>query len=276
MLLGIGAGFAYMNRGMVRSIAIRLLARSLPNAATKRGVHIDLGPARGGWIRLVLQADLSATLREVTGVPWAAAAYSRFGGFNRSRIYSDFLNPTSPYYQAWFGAYIVFDTSQGEQYGFAADGSPQTQAALDMLEADQRLVYSGAGVDKRFDDERCVRLLGEFQVEQVQEGEHIWWRMTGEAETWSVYYPDGHPRGNWKHFWTYGQVPLLAPHDVEPFHPLRYRGEFWQRHDQRLGATCAKFFVYPEYETRSGRRVTWAEQLVPECQTMLRTVRFYR
>ena len=41
-------------------------------------------------------------------------------------------------------------------------------------------------------------------------------------------------------------------------------------------ATCAKFYIYPYYHDRHGREVTKGEQIVSECQELLKGITFGR
>jgi hypothetical protein len=269
-----GALYAWLHRGLVMSLAVRLLASRLPNAAKHHGLSIDFGPHKGGWIRLTLQADLGKALTQVLGYPVEAAAYSRFGGFNLSRLYSDFLNPDSPYYQCWVGAYVVFDSERRRAFGLDERGEFVPEEVLAVLEADQRLVYRSTGCPHRFPDDRTVRLLGPLRGERSETDGLSWWRVSGEAETWSNYHRGSTPHASRLRSRVYGVVPSTASHNVDDFHPLRYEGEFWMRYVPEYGASCAKFFIYPRYADRSGVGVSRSEQIVPECRDLLSHITF--
>lgn len=234
---------------------MRLLARSLPNPAKERHIHVDLGPGIRGWLRVSLVGFMSKTLAGVVGHPVEAVAVSRFGGFHRDARYSDFQNPASAAYQCWYGAYLVFDNEHRQRFGFAPDGSPSTRDALDALEADQRLVFGNAGIDRAFTDGRLVRTLGDFTPEKADEAGVSWWRLSGQAETWSTYHRGRLPGESWKFGWCYGTVPAGSEHGVDDLHPLVYRGEFWVRYEPAWQASCCKFFIYPSYRDPQGRQV---------------------
>jgi hypothetical protein len=275
VLLAVSAiGLGWLGRGLVKSVGIRRLAAALPNSAKRHGIGIRIPVDRGGWTRFTLIADLSASLSEVVGYPAEAAAYSHFGGFNLSRVYCDFVNPDSDYYQAWIGAYVVFDSEQRKHFGFDDEGKPVQQDGLDVLEADQRLVLGHAGCPHRFVDGRLVRLIGDMLVSDVDTGGKRWCRMDGQAETWSAYHRGNSPNGHWKHYAVNGRVPDDAPHPVEDFHSLTYSGSIWLRHFPEWQATCAKFYIYPEYTDRDGQSVTKAQQLEGECQALVDRITF--
>jgi hypothetical protein len=267
---------AWLYRGLLMSLAVRLLAASLPDAARRRGLQISFGSHQGGWIRFTLRADLGKALSEVLGRPVEGAALSRFGGFSLSHIYSDFMNPDSTYYQAWLGAYVVFDDKDRRAFGFRDQGDYVSEEALVVLEADQRLVFRSAGCPHEFPDGNVVRLRDELAAEQLELDGLSWWRITGEAETWSAYHRGTVPEASGLRSRIYGVVPSSAKHDVDDFHPLRYRGEFWMRYFPEYEATCAKFYIYPCYIDRYGGEVTKGEHLVAECRELLATITFSR
>ena len=273
VFLLVAAVLAWLYRGLLMSLAVRLLASWRSNAAKRHGLVIRFGAHQGGWIRLTLQANLGKALSDVVGHPVEAAAYSRFGGFNLNRVCSDFMNPDSPYYQAWLGAYAVFDDQQRQAFGFDEEGGLLPEEALAVLEADQRLVYRSAGCPHRFPDGNAVRLCGELEGEHMKIDGQDWWRVTGEADTWSAYHRGG-GQGDPLRSKVYGVVPSSAGHNVDDFHPLRFRGEFWMRYFPEYEATCAKFYIYPYYQDRQGRDVIRGEQIIAECAELLKAITF--
>lgn len=264
----------WRGRGLVKSVGIRRLAAALPNPAKRHGLNIDIPIDRGGWIKLTLKVDLSPMLSEVVGYPVEAAAYSHFGGFNLSRVYSDFVNPESDYYQAWIGAYVVFDNERRNHFGFDDEGRPLQRDALDVLEADQRLVLGGADCPNRFPDGRRVRLAGDMTATETDRHGERWWRLDGKAETWSAYHRGSSRDRHWRSEAGYGRVPDDAPHPVDDFHQMTYRGSFWLRYYPEWRATCARFYIIPEYTDKGGRLVTRGQQVEGECQAIVERIVF--
>jgi hypothetical protein len=265
---------AWLYRGLLISVAVRLLASRLPNPAKRHGLAISLGHHAGSWIRIGLQANVGKTLSQVLGRPVEAVAYSRFGGFNLSRLYSDFVCPDSPYYQAWLGAYVVFDDENRSAFGFDDLGHFVPDEALAVLEADQRLVYRSAGCPCKFPDGNLVRLRGELAGEKIEHDGRSWWCISGEADTWSTFHRGASPDASRLRSKVYGVVPPSAVYEVDNYHPLCYRGEFWMRYFPEHNGTCAKFFIYPFYVDRLGREVRKGEQIVPECRELLKGITF--
>jgi hypothetical protein len=277
--LGFPLGFvgSTLYQAQLKSVAVRLLARSLDNPAKARGIRVDLGPGIPGWLNVTLTGFMSHTLPGIVAHPVEAVAFSRFGGFNLDRRFADFLNPDSPSYQCWYGAYIVFDNQYRERFGFEPNGEASAQDALDALEADQRLVYKSTGIPLKFDDGRLVRPTGDFEKTRVEENGQPWWVVAGAAETWSTYHRGRLPNESWKSRWCYGCVPADADYRVEDLHPLTYRGEFWVRYQEEWRASCCKFFIYPHYTDREGRRIDKGDAwLVKAGQAALAGIRFER
>jgi hypothetical protein len=266
----------WLRRGLLKSLAMRSLITILPDPAKRRGIDMRFPIDRGVWTRFTLHADLSLALSGVLDHVVEAAAYSHYGGFKMNNVYSDFLNPDSPYYQAWIGAYVVLDNERRRHFGFDDQGRPVGQEALDILEADQRMVYWASGCPKKFSDGRLVRQLGEWTVSEVDSGGERWWRLVGQAETWSAYHRGRTPEGNWLHYWNYGELPVDAPHPVDDFHPLTYTGSILLRYRPDWQATCAKFYIYPEYTDRNGEKVTKGSLLDAECQALADRIAFVK
>ncbi len=290
-------GLAYTNRARLKNVAALLLSRQRYNAAAQHGLQVRFTHVPPGWVPLTLHADLGPTLSEVIGRPVEATAFSRIGGFRGRHPYSEFLNPASPFYQVWVGAYVVFDGpppndhrpstidhEQGSavygpssmvQFGFDPSGQLVLQDALDVLEADQRLVYHGAGCDRTFPDGRRTKAdMESLVVRSVTEDGIAWNVLTGQADTWSTFRHGVSPEARWYNPWFYG----IVPPDVQPAHPdwppIRYHGQFWMRHVPEWGATCAKFYLYPETKDPSGVTLRWGEVLLDDLQAMLRGIEF--
>jgi len=277
LLIPTGAALAWLFRGLLMSIAVRFLASRRSNALKRHGLKIDFGPHKGQWIRLGLQANLGKTLSQVVGYPLEAAAYSRFGGFDLSRSYSGFLNPESPYYQCWLGAYAVFDSEHRIAFGFNLEGRLMEQDVLAALEADQRLVYRSTGCPHRFPDGNTVRLKGKLSTEQTQTaGGLTWWRTSGQADTWSAYHKGAIPGDSRLRSLIYGTVPATTNHSVSDYHPMTYEGEFWLRYFPEYEATCAKFCIWPLSGEWFDNRAKGKDQVAQQSRLLLEGITFSR
>ncbi|MHB1131263.1 MAG: hypothetical protein ACYC4L_02625 [Chloroflexota bacterium] len=279
-LLGCGMGVAGAAVGLTlaasppaRSAAIRLLSHRVQrNVAVERGVAISSSIDRGEWVRIPLVADLSEVLRSVTSRPISGVAWSHFGGFG-GRPYSAWLDPTSPYYQAWLGAYVVFVDDGGPPFGFDRTGAPDDAAVGQLLEADQRLVLNSAGLMSVADPHPRVAVAEGIQVEHVVAWGGDWVRFGGAGETVSAFQRAGHLAGR-RSRWLYGVAPNNLAGYVQEFHALTYLARVWLRYEPEKQATLAKFYVLAEYEDGSGRRWSRGRELESECRGLLDRIRF--
>jgi hypothetical protein len=269
---GFVVGLTWGRRALLTSFALRLLSSRRSNAAKRARIRVDLGPAVGEWSRPALVASLDHALSNVLGRSVEGAAFSRFGDFEERRPYSRFLDPDSDYYQAWLGAYVVLDGPAGH-FGFGPDGVPRVDEALAVLEADQRLVYRSSGCPHRFENDMCTHPIGSLEV--LPPAADGWWRLRGEAETWSSYRRGGRGANVWGRL-LYGVVPENAEHCVDDYHPLRYVGEFRIRHDDELGATCCAFAISPRFVDRQGRERFASRDLLRDAGDRLGGVCFRR
>ena len=254
-----------------RSLAIRLLAAGQPDPVRARGVRVSTAIDRGDWTRLRLAANLSGPLSAAANRPLVAVAYSHFAGFG-GRPYAAWLDPRSSYYQAWLGAYVVF-AEEGPAFGFDERERPTPQAALQLLEADQRLVLDAAGLLPREDQRPRVKLVSDLDVEQVISWAGNWVRVRGTGETASAFQRGGRLARR-RARWLYGVVPEDFEADVQDFHLLRCHASLWYRFVPALRATVAKFYVYAEYVDALGERVALGERIAGECEALMDGIRF--
>ena len=268
-----GAAVLLATRPNARSVAVRLARRMAPDPATRRGVAISTAIYRGAWTKIALRADLSRALSIVAGRPLAAVAYSHFGGFG-DRPFAALLDPESPYYQAWLGAYAVF--ADGEPaFGYDESKKPVPEAAMQRLEADQRLVLAGAGLMPVDDPRPRVKLVGDLEVENVISWAGNWVRVRGKADTFSSFERGSESAHRYAR-WLYGVAPRDPDVPVRDFHPITCHGSLWYRFEPALGATIAKFYVYSQYTDNTGRLWERGKALADECEGLMDGIRFDR
>ncbi len=274
-MLAAAAVPAWLYRRSFTSKAMLLAAHALPNSAKKHNLGVTIPiPEGSAWIKPTLHVDIGDSLSEVVGYRIESTAFSHYGGFKLSRTYSDFVNPDSEYYQAWVGAYYVFDGEAREHYGFDEEGELVPSDALDLVEADQRMALGDFGCPNWFPDGRRLRLNGELTTSQVERRDGPWWRVDGKVETWSGYHRGKFPEGKLPHYWGSGVVPADAAHPVDNYHPLTLTGSVWLRYRPKWRATCGLFYVVPEYVDNEGRKVTKGLALKPECESIMDGVTF--
>lgn len=255
-----------------RSVVVRLAAL----ARTRRvlgDIAVTTAIDRGEWTRLVLCADLSQALSAVAKRPLRAVAYSHFGGFGR-KAYSSWLVPTSPYYQAWLGAYVV-RVDEGPPFGFDEDGKPLPDTARQLLEADQRLVLNSAGLIPKQDERPRVAAQTTAEMEQVVSWGSTWVRLRGSGTTPSAFQRGG-TFARRRAMWLYGVVPRECDLPVGDFHTVTMHAALWYRYDAGLRATVAKFYAYSEYVNEHGETIAAEKSIADECEALLEGIRFDR
>ena len=261
-------------RGLIRSVALRSVLPALPNPAKRRGIDISFPVHGTGWTRLIGKNDLSPLLSGVVGYPLEAAAWSHYGGFNLSRVYSDYVNPDSNYYQAWIGAYIVFDNERRKPLVLMTRGSQSSRTCWTSLRR------TAGGCSKTAAARICSRRpRGETcQRHDGHRGGHRRGAVVEDGRPggdWSSYHRGNAP-GHWPHYAAYGRVPDNAPHPVDDFHPLIYSASIWLRYLPQWQATCVKHYIWCEYTDRNGQRVTRGQQLEAECQAIVDRIAFVK
>jgi hypothetical protein len=120
-----------------------------------------------------------------------------------------------------------------------------------------------------------VKLLNDLSSTEVEGADGAsWWKLEGEADTWSAYHRGTAPAGDRRAEAVYGRVPAGAAHPLDDFHPLTYKGSFWQRYVPEWQATIARFYICPAYITRDGRHVTAGRSLTEDCERTAQAISF--
>lgn len=267
----------WLNRMYFKNKAMILAAHLFPNSAKKNGVTAVLPVPKGSaWITPTLHVDIGDSLSEVVGYRIECTAFSRFAGLRMSNLHSDFVNPDSEYYQAWVGAYYVFDGDNRQHYGFDDNGDVVPLEALNLVEADQRMALGDMGCPHWFPDGRRLKLKGELATTVVERSDGQWYRCDGKVDTWSGYHRGKSPLARAPMYWGSGIWPKDAPHPVDDYHPLTYTGAVWLRYRPEWHATTGLFYVITEYVDNYGQKVTRGLALKDECESILDNVTFMK
>ncbi len=118
-----------------------------PNAGKERGVQVRLPDHIPGWMPRGIATDfgsnLGSFLADEVGHPCTGVNNYIMGAFTRHGC-SGLMDPTSPYYNAWVGCYVIFDDANVTHFGFADDGSPIVNTLGAVARSDQRIMSTGA------------------------------------------------------------------------------------------------------------------------------------
>jgi len=185
---------------------------------------------------------MSQALSKIVGYPVEAVAFSRFGGFNLDRRFSDFQNPAAPVIRHGTERTSSSTASTGSALALRLMAASEHKTAWMHWRPTNGWFFENAAFHLSLPTAAgCGRRVSMKKALVEKEGQ-VWWRLTGEAETWSTYHPGKTAGEDWKFgWWLTGRVPAGADHGVGDLHPLTYHGEFWVRYEEAWRASCCKF-----------------------------------
>ena len=238
------------------------------NAGKTRGVQVVLPRNVPGWmpqgIGIDFASNLGGFLAEEVGHPCTGVNNYIMGAFTKHGC-SGLMDPTSPYYNAWVGCYVIFDDEHVTHYGFQDDGSPIIDVLGAVAKSDQRIVLTGANCPHPFRFE-----MKDVHVSHVREADGEWVELHSEIETWSPFHQGRNPGAAGRFYLAFGSPPAAAQFDVDAFHPATYIGTMLARHDARLKATFCKFCNSARWKDRSGKVHSTEELIGKQQQDMMR------
>lgn len=242
-----------------------------PNSGKQRGVQVVLPRRVPGWMPQGVSTDfasnLGSFLAEEVGHPCTGVNNYMMGAFTRYGC-SGLCDPTSPYYNAWVGCYVIFDDERVTHYGFKDDGSPIIDILGAVARSDQRIMLTGSNCPHpfRFD-------LGNVRMSRVQEPDGEWLHVRSEVETWSIFHQGRRPGASGHFYLAFGSPPENVTFDVEPFHSITYVGTMQARYDERLKATFCKFCNSARWTDKKGVVHSTEEQIGEQQKEMLARTR---
>ncbi len=210
-----------------------------PNVGKQRGVQVVLPRRVPGWMPQGVSVDfasnLGAFLAAEVGHPCTGVNNYMMAAFTKHGC-SGLCDPTSPYYNAWVGCYVIFDDAHVTHFGFADDGSPIVETLGAVARSDQRIMLTGSACPHpfRFD-------LHNVRLTTVRDDDGEWLQVQSEIETWSIFHQGRRPGASGHFYLAFGSPPESATFSVDPFHPITYIGTMQARYDARLKATFCKF-----------------------------------
>jgi hypothetical protein len=242
-----------------------------PNAGKERGVHAELPHNVPGWMPHGIATDFGSNLgdflAEEVGHPCTGVNNYIMGAFTQYGC-SGLMDPTSPYYNAWAGCYVIFDDAHVTHYGFRDDGSPIVDTLAAVARSDQRIMLTGSNCPHPFRFE-----TKDVQMGHVQEPDGDWVELKSTVETWSYFHQGKRPGASSRFYLVFGSPPKTATFDVDEFHPITYVGTMWARHDAKLTATFCKFCNSARWTDNNGKLHSTEELIGEQLREMMtRTV----
>jgi hypothetical protein len=242
-----------------------------PNSGKKRGATVELPRNVPGWmprgVSIDFGSNLGQFLAEEVGHPCTGVNNYIMGRFTRYGC-SGLMDPTSPYYNAWVGCWVIFDDEHGTHFGFDDKGSPLIEPLSAVAKSDQRIVLTGANCPQPFRFQ-----LMHVHISTVREASGEWVKLQSEIETWSPFHLGRRPGAKGLFYTSFGSPPATAQFDVDEFHPTIYVGTMLARYDARLKATFCKFYNSARWVNRQGQKISTEEMIGDEQSDMLSKTR---
>lgn len=163
-----------------------------------------------------------------TAQPLDLTILYNFPAFDVFKGCSALYDPQSPYYNSFYGAYLVSGrTEEGRPYGFSADGCLDLEATSQVPQFDfQRLVLAHLG-------NRSSQQVFDWKIQSVRQnidyaGSSGWTRVDASLITNGVIH---RPEGFQRSYLQYGSC-AYAPEDygLEAFAPVNMRGRLYGKY----------------------------------------------
>jgi hypothetical protein len=238
-----------------------------PNSGKARAVQVELPHNVPGWMprgtSIDFGSNLGSFLAEEVGHPCTGVnnyVQGAFTGYGCSGL----MDPTSAYYNAWVGCYVIFDDEQVTHYGFEDNGSPIVNILGAVARSDQRIVLTGAHCPHPFRFE-----MKDVHIGRLQAADGEWVELHSEIDTWSPFHQGRRPGADGKFYLSFGSPSLGIQFDVDEFHPIVYIGTMLARYDGRLKATFCKFCNSARWTDRLGKQHSTEELIGKQQREML-------
>ena len=238
-----------------------------PNSGKERGVSVELPRNVRGWmpggVSIDFASNLGTFLADEVGHPCTGVNNYIMGAFTKHGC-SGLMDPTSPYYNAWVGCYVIFDDANVTHFGFAGDGSPIVETLGAVAKSDQRIVLTGANCPHpfRFD-------MSNVRISTRREPDGEWCVLESDIETWSPFHQGRRAGAASRFYLMFGAPPAGVTFDVDEFHPATYIGSMWARYDASLKATFCRFCNSARWTDRNGKVHSTEELIGGQQQEML-------
>ena len=209
----------------------------------KKGISLEIpgGDAteEKDWYPFVMTFNDSAGFRQFIGendwskvygaeAPLELTILYNFPAFDLLKGCSLLYNPKSPYYNSFYGAYLVSGrTATGSPYGFSADGSLDLEAASQVPRYDfQRLVLADLGLSENQE-------VFDWKLQSIQKNVDYasssgWTRLDAQLTVNGVIH---HDKGFRRSYLQYGSC-AYQPEDygLEAFAPVHMKGRLYGKY----------------------------------------------
>jgi hypothetical protein len=166
-----------------------------------------------------------------------------FGSFSWNKSSSSYFQEESPYYNSFYGGYLVKDNSGDQIYGFNAEGEPEVKEIIAVPEYDYKhLVLESLGCPK---DKLTMEILSYNIEEDVQyAGLSDWSRIDALL---LVNSPDHKLREDRRAYIQFGNP--LKREDKEDFKLMTTNGRVYLRYFPEFESTIFLYILAPQLLT---------------------------
>jgi hypothetical protein len=166
-----------------------------------------------------------------------------FGAFSWNKSSSAYFQEESPYYNSFYGGYLVKDNSGDQIYGFNAEGKPDIKEVFAVPEYDYKyLVLESMGCPK---DKLTMEILSYDLQENVSyAGFNDWDQLDALL---LVNSPDHKLKENRRAYIQFGNP--LKPEDKEDFQLMTTHGRVYLRYFPEFESTIFLYILAPQLLT---------------------------
>lgn len=166
-----------------------------------------------------------------------------FGAFGWDMSTSDYFLEESPYYNSFYGGYLVQDHSESKKYGFDDQGNLDVSEVLAVPEYDYKhLVMEGFGCPEQILTMNALSYNQQGQIPYA--GYDGWFRIDALM---LVNRPNHQFQGNRRSYIQYGK-PLIKS-DQEEFGLMTTNGRIYVRYFEELESTVFLYILSPSAQT---------------------------
>lgn len=162
-----------------------------------------------------------------------------FGRFNWNKSSSELFQDDSPYYNSFYGGYVVKENISDNKYGFTADGELNMQEIFAVPEFDYKnLVLKSLGCP---DEKLTMEILSHNITENVEyAGYKDWTQIDALLLTNS---PDHKFKGDRRGYIQYGNP--LKKENLEDFRLIATNGRIYARYFEEFQSTIFLYILSP-------------------------------
>jgi hypothetical protein len=195
------------------------------------------------WYPFVMVFNADQSFSRYTGRDLALTILYNFGAFDWDMSSSNYFQEKSPYYNSFYGGYLVKDNSGSGKYGFTPEGKLDVSEAMAVPEYDFKyLVLESLGCPR----EKLTMSVIKYDLEEnvTYAGYPGWTKIDAHL---LVNNPSHQFRGNKRAYIQYG-YPLKQAGRGD-FELMNTRGRIYARYFEEFNTTVFLYILTPSEDT---------------------------